>query len=363
MSRPDQLALRRRTRLAEGVLAAIVVLGAVVVGSSIVSGPLFSRPYDLRVDLPDAAGLHVRSDVAYRGQHVGTVTAVELTASGVRATLAIDEGVQIPRDTEVVVANLSAVGEQYVDLRPRTDAGPFLADGSVLDASRAVLPLPTWRVLADTQHLLRRIDVRDIRTISREVEAVFGHGDVDLVGLAREVGRTMTVLEDLSPRVFALLAHAQTPLRTMDDLSPELRTFVGNALRISERLRRVDPVIARLIDQGALVIPIVTEGFRSTQPILVDLLADGTPVAVMARAHLPGLLHWYTWGPRQMVAMAAATRSGTGHVILVPTPAKNCRYGPEVSPYQRNVPLPLSARCTTVSPRIQQRGSQNVPIQ
>ncbi|RNM16784.1 mammalian cell entry protein, partial [Nocardioides pocheonensis] len=35
-----------------------------------------------------------------------------------------------PADTLALVGNKSAVGEQYVDLEPRTDQGPYLKDGS-----------------------------------------------------------------------------------------------------------------------------------------------------------------------------------------------------------------------------------------
>ncbi len=363
MSRLDQQALRRRTRIAEVLLAVIVVVGALIVGESIVSGSIFRPPYTVTVDLPNAAGLHARSDVAYRGQHIGTVTRVRLSGTGVRATLAIDRGVEVPRDSQIVVANLSAVGEQYVDIRPRTATGPFLADGEVVDAQDAVLPLPTWRLLADAQHILERIDVADVRTISREVSAAFGHGDLDLPGLVDEVGRSLDLAEELSPTLFGLLRDARTPLRTVSDLDPQIRTFVANARTITAALREASPAVARLIDQGAVVIPIVSREFRSMSPVLVSLLESGTPVARMASSHLRGLAHWYAWTPRQMEAMATGTRDGAGHVVLVITAAKNCRYGKDVSPYQKDVGLPLSARCTTTKPDMQQRGAQYVPRQ
>lgn len=361
MARVDHRTMTRRVRLAEVVLAVIVVVGALLVGERIVSGSLFSDRYRVSVELPEAAGLHRRSDVAYRGQHIGTVLRVELTDAGVRATLEIDEGVRIPTDAEVRVANLSAVGEQYVDFRPRTARGPFLADGAVIRAGRDALPVPTWQVLTHTRGLLERVDTRDLATIAREINAVFGGGDVDLPGVAAELGRTVSMLERLSPDLFRLLRDAETPLRTFDELEPELRTFVANSRSITDQLRRSNPTIARLLEQGATLVPVLTEEFTGLEPVLVRLLDDGTPVAAMARQHLPGLRHWYRWGPDQLVAMADSTRDGSGHVVLVLENPTNCRYGADVSPFQRDVALPLTARCTTVDPHVQQRGSQNVP--
>ncbi|MCX6396964.1 MAG: MlaD family protein [Propionibacteriales bacterium] len=361
MSRPDHQAMRNRIKIAQVLLAVIVVFGALIVGKAIVTGSLFRSPYRVVVELPDAAGLHKRSDVTYRGQHVGLVQKVGLSDRGVRVTVRIDAGVRIPRDSQYVVANLSPVGEQYLDIRPRTAAGPFLVADEVIDGSRAELPLPTWKLLADTQNILKRIDVDDIRTISREIDAVFGPQDVDLPGLLDEFSRTLGLADELSPQMFRLLAESRKPLQTMSELTPELRMFVANARTVAAALRKAAPGIGRLIDQGAVVIPVVSAQFDAASPTLVSLLDAGTPVAQMAAEHLPGLQHWYEWTPRQMNALVTATRGGVGRVIMVITAAENCRYGRDVSPYQLEVEIPLSARCRTIDPAMQQRGSQYVP--
>jgi phospholipid/cholesterol/gamma-HCH transport system substrate-binding protein len=361
MTRVDHSAMMRRVRLAEVWLAVIVVFGAALVGRIIVAGPLFGHEITVKVMIPEAAGLHARSDVSYRGQHIGTVTAVDLTATGVQATLKLQGDVDVPRNSEIVVANLSAVGEQYVDIRPRTAAGPFLADGSEVNLDKTALPVPTWQVLAHTQRLLRRVDTADLRTIAREVRAIFGSGEVDLPGLVDELDRTLDMVERLSPDVLGLVREGEKPLKTLHDLSPAVRSLLANSRAITAQLAKSNATIARLIDQGATLVPIVLSDFKSTSPVLVKLLDDGTPVAAMARAHLPGLAHWFAWGPDQLVAMADGTRDGSARVIFVLTAADNCHYGPIVSPYQRKVTMPMTARCTTVDPHIQQRGSQNVP--
>jgi len=52
---------------------------------------------------------------------------LSLTPTGVAVNLTINNGApKIPADLNAAVANRSAVGEQYVDLRPTTDTGPFL---------------------------------------------------------------------------------------------------------------------------------------------------------------------------------------------------------------------------------------------
>ncbi len=75
------------------------------------------------------------SNVTYRGVQIGKVTAVGPTATGAEATLSIDTSPKIPADVQASVHSISAVGEQYVDLVPRSESAPYLRDGSVI-ASR-----------------------------------------------------------------------------------------------------------------------------------------------------------------------------------------------------------------------------------
>ena len=88
---------------------------------------------NVKLELPAAGGLYRFANVTYRGVEVGKVTDVKLTENGAEATLTLDTSPKIPADLQAEVRSVSAVGEQYVDLRPRTDSGPYLEDGSVID--------------------------------------------------------------------------------------------------------------------------------------------------------------------------------------------------------------------------------------
>lgn len=81
--------------------------------------------YTVDVRLPRTGGLFTHADVTYRGVSVGRVGPVRLTDDGVVAELRIKKSApRIPADTKAVVAALSAVGEQYIDLRPESDGSP-----------------------------------------------------------------------------------------------------------------------------------------------------------------------------------------------------------------------------------------------
>src|ERR1700742_933529 len=98
------------------------------------------------LELPSTGGLYRFSNVTYRGVQVGKVTAVSLTAKGAKATLSLGTSPKVPANLQAAVQSVSAVGEQYVDLQPRTDSGPYLQNHSTITADNATIPAPVGPV-------------------------------------------------------------------------------------------------------------------------------------------------------------------------------------------------------------------------
>src|SRR3954469_11244754 len=75
--------------------------------------------YTAYVDLADSGGVFTSAGVTYRGVEVGRVGAITLRSDGIRVALNIDGKHDIPANTEAVIGNGSAIGEQYIDLQPK----------------------------------------------------------------------------------------------------------------------------------------------------------------------------------------------------------------------------------------------------
>ena len=112
---------------------------------------------NVTLELPAAGGLYRFSNVTYRGVQVGKVTEVKLTENGAEATLSLDTSPKIPADLKADVRSVSAVGEQYVDLRPRTDSGPYLQDGSVIAMANTTIPQQVGPMLDQVSTLVNSI--------------------------------------------------------------------------------------------------------------------------------------------------------------------------------------------------------------
>jgi phospholipid/cholesterol/gamma-HCH transport system substrate-binding protein len=152
----------RGTLIANLAVLCVFLLGVYHVGFDVLRLQFARDPFTVRLELASAGGLYPRSEVTYRGTLVGKVTAIRLRppgeGGGVVASLRLDEGTKVPADTDAVVSDLSPAGEQFVDLRPRSAAGPFLAAGSVIPASRTSTPVPTAVLMRNLAQVLNQVE-------------------------------------------------------------------------------------------------------------------------------------------------------------------------------------------------------------
>ena len=124
---------------------------------------------NVTLQLPSTGGLYRFSNVTYRGVQVGKVTEVKLTETGAEATLTLDTSPKIPADLKADVLSVSAVGEQYVDLRPRTDSGPYLRDGSVIAVANTTIPQQVGPMLDQVSALVKSIPEGQDQRLARRV--------------------------------------------------------------------------------------------------------------------------------------------------------------------------------------------------
>ena len=124
--------------------------------------------YRVTLELPETGGLYTRSNVTYRGVEVGIVDSVKLTDTGVAAVLSLKSDTKIPADVDAQVHSVSSVGEQYVQLIPRSGTGPMLKDGDVIPRDRATVPTDINTVLDMTNRGLEAIPRDNLRTVVDE---------------------------------------------------------------------------------------------------------------------------------------------------------------------------------------------------
>ncbi|MEM8979332.1 MAG: outer membrane lipid asymmetry maintenance protein MlaD [Pseudomonadota bacterium] len=126
-----------------------VILGGVVLATAVgffafasQSAGLFGSTsgYELNASFRSIEGISLGSDVRLAGVKVGSVTGLELDPQTFRATTTfrINEGIEIPDDSAVIVASEGLLGGSFVEIQP--GGSPFGVEpgGEIEDTQSAV---------------------------------------------------------------------------------------------------------------------------------------------------------------------------------------------------------------------------------
>jgi phospholipid/cholesterol/gamma-HCH transport system substrate-binding protein len=270
-------------------LLAVVALGIMVFGYMRVPAMMGIGEYKVTLELPETGGLYQRSNVTYRGSQVGIVDSVNLTDTGVEAVMSLNSGVKIPADLTASVRSQSAVGEQFVELVPRSGNGPELRDGDVIPRDRATVPPDVNSVLELTNTALKAIPQENLRTVIDEAYLAVGglgpdlrrlvNGSTSLAIDARaNLDSLTTVIDDVAP-----VLDSQT------DTSGSIQAWAANLANITGQLQREDSSVSGVLGSGPGAAEEVRALFDQLQPTLPIVLANLVSVGEVAVTYQPNL--------------------------------------------------------------------------
>ncbi|MEU4481027.1 MlaD family protein [Micromonospora sp. NPDC023966] len=300
------------------VLVSILGVGYVGIRYVGLGDRLLHAGYVVHVDLARAGGLFANAPVTYRGVPVGRVTAVTLHGDGVRADLRINRGVRVPDALRAVVAQRSAVGEQYLDLRPERDDGPYLGDGAVIPADRTGLPLAPETLLTNLDALVRSVDPDDLTVLVTELGTAFEGNEQALARLLDAGDALLAEADQRLPETLALIRDARTVLTTQAESTEALRRWSAGLAQLAATVRAADPDLRRLLAGGPPAGVELRALLRGLEPDVGLLLGNLVTVNGIAARRLPGIEQLLVVYPIAVAGGFTVTPGdGTAHLGLV----------------------------------------------
>ena len=355
-----------RTKITAFVL--IALLGISYVGARY-AGLFGSGGYVVHVRLADSGGLFTNAEVTYRGVAVGRVGPMRLTAGGIEADLEIrPDTPAIPSDVAAVVANRSAVGEQYIDLRPKASGGPFLAAGSVITDTST--PKPVESLLTNLDSFVRSVPNESLRTVIDELGTAFQGSATNLQALLDAAGGFTGAATENLPQTTRLLIDAPTVLQTQIEESEALKTFSANAKLFAQQLRSSDGDLRRLITAAPLVSEQVGAVIRESGPGLGTLIGNLMTTSELLLVRQNGLEQLLVKVPQAAAAGSTVVGEDGFHLGLAVTffAPLPCVAGYQGTEYRNGLdttpgkPLNTAASCKApASSGTNVRGAQNAP--
>jgi phospholipid/cholesterol/gamma-HCH transport system substrate-binding protein len=327
--------------------------------------------YTVQMDLSNAGGIFPNGDVTYRGVSVGRVGTLQLTPAGVVADLNISSSAPpIPARLHAVVADLSAVGEEYVDLRPLTTEGPYLAQGSVIPRQATQIPLPVTSVLNSVNTLATSLPLASLRVVLNELATGFADQGVNIQQLIDGQSKLVRAANSTISQSIMLTEDSQVVLATQNAESAAFTSFASSLRLFAGQLAASDSDLRRLVANGPAAATQVAGLITDISPSLGALIANLLTISEVSLTRGSNIEELLSALPAAIAAGSTViTRNGAKFGVALtffnPLPCTagyqgtKIRNGLDTSP---GPPLNTKARCTSPpSSGIGVRGSANAP--
>lgn len=270
--------MSHKTKIAVN-LVVVVLLGVVMVGwvlTELIGPGLVDRPFSVTADFADTGGVFTDQEVTYRGVLIGKVGDLSLTDDGVAIQLLIEPqwDDRIPADLVATINSKSAVGEQYVNLLPRSSAGPFLSDGSRIERSDTRQPVNIQALFDSLENVLADVDPEATGRVISELSDAVGGREGDIATILESLGRLADAFASVAPEQQRLLGSAT---RTGS-------AFLSSKEAFLEAIRAADAVLAGIGDEPDELANLFAANDRLARAGIELLAARGDELAGGIRA-------------------------------------------------------------------------------
>lgn len=202
-------------------LAMIAVLVGYVASLGIRVAPPASRTA-LSMDVSDVNNLVVDSNVLLRGVPVGKVTGIETSPATATIHFYVDHQYTVPVDSDVRLENLSALGETYIELEPRSTGGPIFRNGQRIHSDSSKQPPSISELGTSVVRVLNQMDSHQLSRVVGEADAGLPDPGVVLPNLARASDLLRNTTLDFKGQGREMIDNFQVLLRNASFVGPAL---------------------------------------------------------------------------------------------------------------------------------------------
>ncbi|MBI2170183.1 MAG: MCE family protein [Actinobacteria bacterium] len=304
--------MRRRILINLAVFAGVAVLFIYWAATNIVSVEFIERPFRVTGDFENAMGVLPSAEVTYLGTQAGLVDTIDRIPGGVRITMKINRGQEIPRDAPAHIWRKSALGEQYIDFTNPAGFdgdGPFLKEGDHVPRERTAIPIEFADMLRAADTLVGSIDPGDLRTVTHELATGLQGRTDDLRSLIVEGDRLAATFAERTEALDRLATNNTRLTRVFAAHSGSLASALEDLRAVSDTLVTVADDLGPLVDDGTELFgdlaPVVHD-HRDSLACLLDAVDDAVDLATTP-ARLAGLKTLLVDAPTGTDNLKAAT--------------------------------------------------------
>ncbi|MBL1078148.1 MCE family protein [Nocardia sp. 2] len=233
-----------------GGIAAVTVVGASYLTFGVVKADPFAEYTSASMVLKNSGGLSVGSPILLTGMKIGKVTSIEGTAQGIEVGFRVDADRRVPTDSVITIEQLSALGEPYVEFRPKTGGGPYLANGQRLDTAAVRSPLSIPEVARLVNKVMNQLDPKVAASLASTLGAAFDDTESAMPSLTRAGDLLAAAIMSREPKIAQLLNSFQAAAFDMAGIPEATAAAAPAFVRFEQSLEELIDAVGRLVDRA-----------------------------------------------------------------------------------------------------------------
>jgi phospholipid/cholesterol/gamma-HCH transport system substrate-binding protein len=310
-------------------------------------GTVIAPSFDVKAQFTSSGGIYPRADVDLLGTRVGSVKKIiPGPGTGTTVVLSLDHGVKIPRDLTAAIGDKSAIGEQYVELTPKSADGPVLAAGDVISKDRTSVPIQVSTLLGDLSSLAGSIPAKDLSTVMSELSTALNGLGPQLADLIDNTDRLTKASLDNVTSLDSLIDDASTVLGTQVAEGPTTASYLRSLGGLTAQLRSIDGSFDALFANGIRAGTQVSNLLADNQAALPVLLNQLVSLTTVANDRIPAIRKTLVVFPYALEVGATGVRRCGSYNPKTGVPVQStCRYDAQGRPIYSaylSLQLPLS---------------------
>ncbi|MET9487594.1 MlaD family protein [Nocardia sp. NPDC006630] len=282
-----------------GGIAAVTLVSASYLTFGVVRADPFAEYTHASMVLANSGGLSVGSPILLTGMKIGKITSVDSTVGGVEVGFRIDADRKVSTDSVISIEQLSALGEPYVEIRPKTGAAPYLKEGQRLDTSTVKSPLSIPAVSRLVNQVMNQLDPTVAASLASTLGTAFHDTDSAMPSLTRAGDLLAAAISSREPKIAQLLNSFQAAASNMDGIGAATAAAAPAFLQFEQSLSDLVEAVGRLVDRApgpqayvsgnglAPFLAKLTDWLQQAGPELKTLAPQLQPLADAARTTGP----------------------------------------------------------------------------
>lgn len=228
---------------------------------------LFKKSYPIVAKINDGAGLKNKAKVKLKGVDIGYVDHVTLEHNDVVTYLMIDDGVTIPTDSKIMIAQDSLLGGKFLDIRPGQST-ESLQPHALLSKEEKISSIADASTAADEAF-------KEIALLVKDLRDIFNSGGKDdiqstLANLREFSELLASISNEDNQTIHDILTNTNSTINKFASMSDEITATSQEFKKVGAGVNKDLPAIMARIDNMTKYLNHVSQTLDAKLPTAMD---------------------------------------------------------------------------------------------